>query len=401
MGASVSMARLGADCILITDDHLPHRGGSRIYVHKIASILADSITLVTRYRPGAQQFDRALPYVVERMRLRGGLLGGPAVLGEGLDAISLAAGALRLPTPRCYLAGEVMPTAFVAAAVAKARGLAYGVILHDEPMLGAGRVEAAARRRVLGGASAIIAASSFPARRAKELVRDRVPVFVAPPGVDLDTFKPGKPREKTLGMFDVERGRYLLSVGRLVDYKNIEAIIASAARVRDARFKVVVVGRGPHRPALEALTRRLSMQGRVVFTERIDTPTLVDLYRGAFAYIFASRRVGGRQHEGIGMAALEAGACGCTVIASTETCACDFIEEGKTGLLFDPARDGALDGCLKRLVEIPEKQTTMARNCSRRVRSTYTWAAAAATVTAALEELCRPPGVLDAKSLQS
>jgi len=381
------MAQITArECVILTDDHLPHIGGSRIYCHRIASLLPGRLAVATRRRRGAREFDAGAPYPVTRAALRGGMLSGPDFVGEAVDAVALARAAGRVPGAKAYIAGEITPSAFAAAALSRRRGAAYGIIVHDEPFSGAGPLESAARRAVLAGAKALIATSGFPARRLRETLGEPAPLFYVPPGVDTDVFRPAAPGAETAPPFGLKPGRYVLSVGRLVPYKNFEAVLRAAASVDD-HLRVAIVGEGPDRARLRVLQRDLGLEGRVVFAGRVARRDLVNLYRGALAYVFPSRRAAGRQHEGIGMAALEAAACGCPVAASVHTSATDFVEDAVTGLLFDPEEPGRLEEVLRCLVQSPRRRAALAAAGMERVHSRYTWRAAAHAFAEAVDHL--------------
>ena len=379
-----------AQCILLTDDYLPHIGGSRVYYHKVAGLLGGLMGVVTRKHAGAGEFDSAAGYPIRRVLLRGSRLDGLAGIGESLDAASLAAAAREFfDPPECFLAGEVMPSAFAARLAAFRARVRYGVFVHDEPLMGAGRFEKVLRKRALSGAGVIIASSTFAASRAAEVAGKAVPIISAPPGVDTETFCPGEPDPGVLARFGVAPRRYLLSVGRLVGYKNVETVIRALAGVKSRALALVVVGEGPERAALEDVAKGAGLNGRVVFAGSAPTEDLAALYRGALAYVFPSRQSGGLQHEGIGMAALEAAACGALVIASTETSAGDFVREGETGYLFDPSNPAALSAIVDRLAASPAERDAVARRACEAVLGRYTWQRAAEAVREAVERLSR------------
>jgi len=382
-----------AEFAVITDDHLPHIGGSRIYVHQVASRSSPQLRVVTRERPGAREFDAEVSYPVRRVHLPGRSLPGPAAVKEAVDAAALARGALACAREaRLFVAGEVTPSAFAAAAAARVRGVSYAVVLHDEPMMGAGRLEQRLRRMVLSGAAGVVAASSFPESRARELLGDRARIRRVPPGVDLDRFRPGPPDVGVCRRFGVEPGRYVIFVGRLVDYKNVDALLRAFSRLEEADLALLVVGRGPEEARLRLLAAELApggepgAQARVRFAPGVCSGDLAALYRGALCYVFPSRRKGGLQHEGIGMAGLEAAACGCPVVASTATSACDYIEDGRTGLLFNPEAQAELEEVLRALLLDDQMRRRLAKAGMERVRGEFTWERTARGFLAALEE---------------
>jgi glycosyltransferase involved in cell wall biosynthesis len=344
------------------------------------------MALVTAMGPGGAAFDAGTPYATRRMRLGGRLAGRPAFVGEALDGAALLRGALAMGDAGCYLAGEVMPAAFAAAAAAMLKRRRFGVILHDEPLLGAGALESRLRKWVLSHAACFIVSSSFPERRIREVVGER-PIFVAPPGIDVDRFRPGEADGDVLDRFGVKDGSYILSVGRLKRYKNVQAVIEAIAELGEDGPCLVIVGEGPRRAALEATAAKSGVAGRVRFAGRVETGELRELYRGAAGFIFPSKRMCGRQHEGIGMAALEAAACGAPVAASGHTSAGDFVTDGETGVIFDPEEPGEVTRAVRTLWNDRFCTRQMGKLLSERVRADYTWANTARVVAEAVDYL--------------
>jgi glycosyltransferase involved in cell wall biosynthesis len=122
----------------------------------------------------------------------------------------------------------------------------------------------------------------------------------------------------------------VLTVSRLVSYKNVDAIIA-AALASDRRL--VVVGEGPDRRRLERQAR-----GRVVFLGNVSDGELLWLYQNASCLATAS-------HEDFGLVPLEANAFGLPVLALRWGGFLDTIVEGETGLFFDqPVPRAIADG---------------------------------------------------------
>lgn len=131
-----------------------------------------------------------------------------------------------------------------------------------------------------------------------------------PMGVDLtNTFIPPT---------DEARSPRLLYVGRLVSSKKPElALQVLAAALNDAPglgLGLDIVGDGPERSRLELISRKLGIESLVTFRGRMDHRGLATMYQRAAALIAPS---GGRDApEGLGLAAVEALGCGCTVVSA-------------------------------------------------------------------------------------
>ncbi|NNG17918.1 MAG: glycosyltransferase, partial [Gemmatimonadales bacterium] len=99
----------------------------------------------------------------------------------------------------------------------------------------------------------------------------------------------------------------LLSVSRLVDYKNHSAVVLAAATFDPPR-PVHLIGRGPEREGLEYLARSLDVP--LVISADLSADALRQAYRTACVVVCPSR------FEGMGLTPIEAAACGARVVAS-------------------------------------------------------------------------------------
>lgn len=145
-------------------------------------------------------------------------------------------------------------------------------------------------------------------------------VGVTPNGVSLPTVDSVAPADSAVDV---------LSVGRLVDEKNVDAVVRAMAE-RPSR-RCLVVGDGPERERLEALADRLDAP--VAFTGFFqDHETVLSLMKRANVLVHPSLR------EGFGMTVLEALACGTPVVTSDHprNAAAELVEEGATGYVVAP-----------------------------------------------------------------
>jgi glycosyltransferase involved in cell wall biosynthesis len=157
---------------------------------------------------------------------------------------------------------------------------------------------------------------------------DRVSVLVN--GVDA-RFTPGGTRSPE---------PLVVAVARLMPQKGVDELLAAFAIARAAvpTSRLVVVGSGPERAALEATAARLGLADAVRFTGYVPEAELVDWYRRAWVVASASHR------EGFGLTLLEAAACGTPSVVRRIPGHVDAVLDGVTGLLADgvPALGAAL-----------------------------------------------------------
>lgn len=143
------------------------------------------------------------------------------------------------------------------------------------------------------------------------------------PGVGLDPerFRPdSEQRLRYRKEMGVDAGEYLfLSVGELNENKNHETIIRAFSKLNCGHAKLFICGEGKKRKQLQRLIDRLRLRGKIVlpgYCTKIER-----YYQCADCFLFPSVR------EGLGMAALEAMACGLPVIAGDNRGTREYIRD--------------------------------------------------------------------------
>ena len=188
--------------------------------------------------------------------------------------------------------------------------------------------------RVLArGTDAIVAVSEGVKRDLVAYgVADPNKIKVMPLGIELEPFLAS---DSARGGFRTDLGldgreRLVGIVGRLFPIKNHRLFLEAAAVVAraEAHARFIVVGDGILRPELEACARELGIGDRVLFTGwRRDLPRI---YADLDVLVVSS------DNEGTPVAAIEAMASGCPVVATSVGGVPDVIRHGETGILVPP-----------------------------------------------------------------
>jgi glycosyltransferase involved in cell wall biosynthesis len=140
-------------------------------------------------------------------------------------------------------------------------------------------------------------------------------------------------------------GPYVMYSGAMDKRKNVEALIeAFAALPADiaGEYQLVIAGK-VHESDLERLQSAATRHGlgrRLVFTGYVSDDQLILLYNAAELYVFPSL------HEGFGLPALEAMACGVATLGSNTTSVPEVI--GRTDAMFDPVSVSAITEAMLR-----------------------------------------------------
>lgn len=117
----------------------------------------------------------------------------------------------------------------------------------------------------------------------------------------------------------------LMSVGELNQNKNHEVMLKALKLLDDPRVHYCIAGEGPLRKHLLQVADDLELSKQVhLLGYRRDVP---ELYKSSDVCCFPSIR------EGLGLAALEAMACGVPVVAADNRGTRDFVVDGENGFL--------------------------------------------------------------------
>ena len=128
-----------------------------------------------------------------------------------------------------------------------------------------------------------------------------------------------------------DHGDYVLSVGRLESVKRVDLLIEAMTFV-DRPIKLLVVGEGSQRAALEAVAARGGRSDRVELLGTVDDETLVDLYAGSLAVLYAPF------DEDYGYVTLEAFLARKPVVTATDAGGpLEFVEDGINGRICEPS----------------------------------------------------------------
>jgi O-antigen biosynthesis alpha-1,2-mannosyltransferase len=144
--------------------------------------------------------------------------------------------------------------------------------------------------------------------------------------------------------------RYLMYNSALEPRKNLSGLIEAYALLpMELRlsFQLVFVGavEEQDRLIIENLARQQGCSDQLVLTGHVNDADLVRLFNGAALFVFPSL------HEGFGLPALEAMACGTPTIGSNITSIPEVI--GRDDALFDPRNPRAIAETIRRVLEDP------------------------------------------------
>ena len=204
--------------------------------------------------------------------------------------------------------------------------------------------------------------------------------------------------------YGLERGRYRLSgvtasrmqairanrtspivlfVGRLVPYKGVDVLLRAMTGL-DAQ--TVVIGDGPCRMSLMAMTAEAGLTDRVRFMGDVSDTELLAWYHACDVLVLPSVS----RQEAFGMVQLEAMLCGHPVISTELQTGTSWVNEHElTGVVVRPGDVNALRSALERLLGDRETRQRFGDAARRRVIETFTADTMCRATVALYEEVVR------------
>lgn len=161
---------------------------------------------------------------------------------------------------------------------------------------------------------------------------------------------------------------FILSVGRLVDYKGFNVLIRSMVYI-DPKISLVIVGDGPLRSELVALIQYLGLEGRVSIKGSVSDVELNVLMEECFAFILNSNS----RAEAFGVVLIEAMACSKPLLTSNlNGSGVTFVNvHNETGLFHDYSDVFSIASNVNLLHITPDFRDFLARNSFERFENTF------------------------------
>ncbi|GIW68435.1 MAG: hypothetical protein KatS3mg099_383 [Candidatus Parcubacteria bacterium] len=243
------------------------------------------------------------------------------------------------------------------------------------------RVRAWLERKVAQTAALVVAPSKFVARLVEDWGVPPERVRVVPSVVRVP--EPSGNKAALRAVMGIE-GPLFVAVGRLVPWKHFDAAVRAVRLVRRKapKARLIVVGDGPERAALEDLAHKEGVKDAVQFAGALPADTTHRYIEAADALVLPS------SYEGLSHTLLEAMALGTLVIASRAGGNAELVEDGKHGFLVPPGDPRALAAAMSRILALPqEARERMAAAARARVREATRESKAATRIFALWQEV--------------
>lgn len=152
----------------------------------------------------------------------------------------------------------------------------------------------------------------------------------------------------------------LITVGRLVKWKNLDKLIIANAQLKT---NLVIVGTGPEEENLRILANKIN--SNVTFTGLMDEEQVLGyLFRSKVFVLISS-------YEGLSFSLLQAMACGLPSIVSDVQGNMDVVKPEKESVLINLNQKNELVEAIISLLNNPEKRSILGENSLQRVEKSF------------------------------
>src|SRR5689334_14085358 len=181
-------------------------------------------------------------------------------------------------------------------------------------------------------------------------------------GIDVPAFERAEP----LPLLKSENSTVVGIVARLDLQKGFEYLLQAARELCKTfpGLKILVVGEGPDRDAIEDLIQQYGLQSNVVLAGQQSN--MPGVYAAMDIFVLPSL------NEGLPMTVLEAMAASKPVIATRVGAIPSVIKDGENGLLVDPKNSEGLRKAIASLLSDPERRRRMGDQAHALVNRSYT-----------------------------
>lgn len=162
-------------------------------------------------------------------------------------------------------------------------------------------------------------------------------IQVIPTGIDMKKYSRMLTPEERMNLrlklgIPVQAG-VAVFVGRLAQEKNLEEIISMISMAKLENFRLLIVGDGPHRQALEEAVERFGVRNQVIFTGMVDPEEVYQYYQVGDVFVSASTS------ETQGLTYVEALANGLPALCKKDDCLTGVVENGVNGWQYEDSFD--------------------------------------------------------------
>jgi glycosyltransferase involved in cell wall biosynthesis len=193
-------------------------------------------------------------------------------------------------------------------------------------------------------------------------------------GTDVSMFREEVNKKSLKKKYNVTSKNTLLFIGRLAEKKGLAYLIRAMPRIikKEKNTLLLVLGDGPLRQQLEALTKKLNIQNNVRFVGYISGKDKVDYFRLADILVVPSIVTKSGDTEGLPVTIIEGMASGLAIVATNVGGAPDIIKNNKNAFMIEQKSPKQIAEKVLTLLQNPRKMRFLSREALK-TGNNYDW----------------------------
>lgn len=209
--------------------------------------------------------------------------------------------------------------------------------------------------------------TAYGAQHLRKLSGDPKRISLIYHGLDLSRFP--NPPERELRAPSAPM--LLLSVGRLVEKKGFDRLIAGLAQLpKSMDWHWTHIGGGTLKSQLEAQAKAAGIADRITWRGACDQPQVIKEMRSADLFVLPSRIAADGDRDGLPNVLMEAASQRLPILSTAVSAIPEFIENGVNGVLSKDTPE-ALSEAIVRIAADPEQAVDMADAALNRLRRDF------------------------------
>ncbi len=256
-------------------------------------------------------------------------------------------------------------SAWMAKEMVAPRRLGIVVTLHgtDITIVGQDASYKRVTRFTLDKADGVTTVSNYLRDETHKVIETNKDIEVIPNFIDLKRFD-AHPCPDAQALHGGSDELLLVHTSNFRPVKRVGDVVEAMALVaKDISVKLLLIGDGPDRPAIEDRVRELGLAERVSFLGSQES--VERILPCADVFVLPSI------YESFGLAALEAMASGLPVVATNTGGIPEVVEDGVTGFLVSPRNPKALARAIREMALNPERRKSMGRAARARAERLF------------------------------
>lgn len=227
-------------------------------------------------------------------------------------------------------------------------------------------------RAKLGQARFVVTCTKAGFDKLQSLSPDPARVHLSYHGLDLSRFASFEGTRPARDGADAQDPALLLSVGRAVEKKGYDILLAALALLpKTLAWRFVHIGGGEVLSKLKAQAETLGLTSRITWLGSRAQEEVLAKYRESDLFVLPCRIASDGDRDGLPNVLVEASSQGLACISTTVSGVPELLSDGVNGLLIPPEDAQALSAALARAIADPELRLRLGAAAETRVRANF------------------------------